>query len=215
MYDAEHFFDAYRCDPEYAIKCMQTACEAGADWLVLCDTNGSSLPEQVATAIRAVIEKVDCKVGVHTHNDCELAVANSLAAVEAGALQVQGTINGYGERCGNANLISLIPTMQLKMGYACVPSQALKKLTEVARAVSEIANLNPDPALLMLALLHLPIKQVYMLQLWSVSRRATNILSLPWSVMLGKYLFRSWLVVAIFECWLPIWVSALMVKSRL
>ncbi|HEY9753987.1 MAG TPA: citramalate synthase [Oculatellaceae cyanobacterium] len=145
MYDAEHFFDAFRSDRDYALKCMETAAAAGADWLVLCDTNGSSLPEQVAEAVKVVAERVTCKLGVHTHNDCELAVANALAAVEAGAQQIQGTINGYGERCGNANLISLIPTLQLKMGYACVPPKGLKRLTEVSRAVSEIANLNPDP----------------------------------------------------------------------
>ena len=145
MYDAEHFFDAYRSDREYALKCMETAAAAGADWLILCDTNGSSLPEQIADAVKTVGELVDCKLGIHTHNDCELAVANAIAGAQAGALQIQGTINGYGERCGNANLISLIPTLQLKLGYNCVPAQGLKRLTEVSRAVSEIANLNPDP----------------------------------------------------------------------
>ena len=144
MYDAEHFFDAFRSDRDYALKCMETAAAAGADWLVLCDTNGSSLPEQITEGVKAVSALVECKLGIHTHNDCELAVANALAGAEAGALQIQGTINGYGERCGNANLISLIPTLQLKMGYSCVPPQGLKRLTEVSRAVSEIANLNPD-----------------------------------------------------------------------
>lgn len=146
MYDAEHFFDAFRSDRDYALRCMRTAAEAGADWLILCDTNGSSLPDQVSDAVKTVIsEAAGCKIGVHTHNDCELAVANALAAVQAGAQQVQGTLNGYGERCGNANLVTIIPTLQLKMGYSCVPQQALKRLTDVSRAVSEIANLNPDP----------------------------------------------------------------------
>ncbi len=144
MYDAEHFFDAYRSDHDYAIRCLETAAEAGVDWLILCDTNGSSLPEQIVEAVTEVAVRVKCKLGIHTHNDCELAVANALAATRAGVQQIQGTINGYGERCGNANLISLIPTLQLKMGYSCVPPSGLKRLTEISRAVSEIANLNPD-----------------------------------------------------------------------
>jgi 2-isopropylmalate synthase len=144
IYDAEHFFDAYRDNPEYAISCLKAAHEAGADWLVLCDTNGSSLPEQIAEAVTDASAQVNARYGVHTHNDSELAVANALAGVRAGARQVQGTINGYGERCGNANLISIIPTLQLKMGYNCVAADSLKKLTELSRAVSEIANLNPD-----------------------------------------------------------------------
>jgi 2-isopropylmalate synthase len=146
MYDAEHFFDAFRSDNEYALQCMRTAADAGATWLVLCDTNGSSLPDQIAEAVRTVVKEVPaCQIGVHTHNDCELAVANALSAVQAGATQVQGTLNGYGERCGNANLVTVIPTLQLKMGYSCVPAKSLKRLTEISRTVSEIANLNPDP----------------------------------------------------------------------
>jgi 2-isopropylmalate synthase len=144
IYDAEHFFDAFRSCPEYAVRALGTAAEAGADWLVLCDTNGSSLPEQVTAALQSVSAQVKARYGVHTHNDSELAVANSLAAVQAGARQVQGTINGYGERCGNANLVSLIPTLQLKMGFPCVSADGLKRLTDLSRAVSEIANLNPD-----------------------------------------------------------------------
>jgi len=144
IYDAEHFFDAYRANSEYAISCLKAAHDAGADWLVLCDTNGSSLPEQIAEAVADARAHVDARYGVHTHNDSELAVANALSAVKAGARQVQGTINGYGERCGNANLISIIPTLQLKMGFSCVADASLKKLTELSRAVSEIANLNPD-----------------------------------------------------------------------
>jgi 2-isopropylmalate synthase len=144
IYDAEHFFDAFRDSPEYAVRALGTAVEAGCDWLVLCDTNGSSLPGQVAAALTSVSKQVRARYGVHAHNDAELAVANSLAAVQAGARQVQGTINGYGERCGNANLVSLIPTLQLKMGFPCLCPEELKRLTDLSRQVSEISNLNPD-----------------------------------------------------------------------
>jgi 2-isopropylmalate synthase len=144
MFDAEHFFDGYELNPEYAVKCLQTAVEAGADWVVLCDTNGGSLPLRVAEVVTAVMAAGVKNVGVHCHNDAELAVANSLAAVSAGARQVQGTINGYGERCGNTNLISMVPALQLKQQYQCVPLQNVHKLTELARSVAEIANLAPD-----------------------------------------------------------------------
>ena len=144
VFDAEHFFDGFRAEPAYALECLMAASEAGADWLVLCDTNGGSLPEHVAATVRRVGERVRSRLGVHTHNDAELAVANALAAVGAGARQVQGTINGYGERCGNANLISIIPTAQLKLGMRCVPDESMRQLTQLAEAVAEIANLNPD-----------------------------------------------------------------------
>ena len=144
MFDAEHFFDGYRSDAGYALACLKAAVDAGADWVVLCDTNGGSLPSYVAEVVTAVIRSGVKNVGVHTHNDGELAVANAMAAVESGARQVQGTLNGYGERCGNANLISLVPNLQIKMGYHCVPEQSLSKLTELSRSVSEIANLSPD-----------------------------------------------------------------------
>jgi len=144
IFDAEHFFDGYAANQEYALQAVQAARSAGADWIVLCDTNGSQLPEQVFAVVSAVKTAVGDCVGIHAHNDGELAVANSIAAASAGARQIQGTINGYGERCGNANLISLVPNLQLKMGYSCVPRQNLSKLTELSRAVSEIANLNPD-----------------------------------------------------------------------
>ncbi|MBU6454959.1 MAG: citramalate synthase [Cyanobacteria bacterium REEB67] len=147
IFDAEHFFDGFRENPEYTLKTVQTAAAAGADWLVLCDTNGGALPgwvSQVVKAVREAVPSMANKVGVHIHNDGELAVANSLAAVEAGARQIQGTINGYGERCGNANLISIVPNLQLKMGYECVPAASMKMLTDLSRSVSEIANLNPD-----------------------------------------------------------------------
>lgn len=144
MFDAEHFFDGYAANAEYAVKCLQTAVEAGADWVVLCDTNGGSLPQRVAEVVSEVISHGVANVGVHCHNDAELAVANSLAAVSAGARQVQGTINGYGERCGNTNLVSVVPALQLKQHYQCVPPQNMACLTELSRSVAEIANLNPD-----------------------------------------------------------------------
>ncbi|MGG4394525.1 citramalate synthase [Paenibacillus thiaminolyticus] len=142
MLDAEHFFDGYKHNPEYALAVLRTAEEAGADWVVMCDTNGGTLPHEIASIVRDVKSHVNIKLGIHTHNDCELAVANTLAAVEAGASQVQGTMNGYGERCGNANLCSIIPNLQLKMGYSCVSADQLNQLTSVARYVSEIANVN-------------------------------------------------------------------------
>jgi 2-isopropylmalate synthase len=145
IFDAEHFFDGYAADSACALEAARTAREAGADWITLCDTNGRSLPHQISRIVAAVGDVVGDCIGIHAHNDSELAVANSLAAVQAGARMVQGTINGYGERCGNANLISLVANMQLKMNYYCVPAANLRKLTELSRSVSEIANLNPDP----------------------------------------------------------------------
>jgi 2-isopropylmalate synthase len=144
IYDAEHFFDGYRADPAYALSTLRAAARAGADWIVLCDTNGGSLPGWVADVTADVRRELPTPLGIHSHNDGELAVANALAAVEAGCRQVQGTINGYGERCGNANLVSIIPALQLKMGLKAVPAESLAHLTELARSVSEIANLNPD-----------------------------------------------------------------------
>ena len=142
IYDAEHFFDGYKANPDYAIQTIQAAEKAGATWIVLCDTNGGSLPHEVAKITKHVTESVNTPVGIHAHNDCELAVANSLAAVQAGARQVQGTINGFGERCGNANLCSIIPSLQLKLKYDVVSSEQLTTLTGVARYVSEIANVH-------------------------------------------------------------------------
>jgi len=143
IFDAEHFFDGYKHNPEYAQRVLEAA--AGADCLVLCDTNGGSLPSQIIEATAAVIKATSIPVGIHAHNDGELAVANTLAAVQAGATHVQGTINGYGERCGNANLCSIIPALKLKMGIDCISDERLAHLTEAARYVSEIANLIPDP----------------------------------------------------------------------
>lgn len=143
IFDAEHFFDGYKNNPEYAVAVLKKAKEAGADWLVMCDTNGGTLPHEIGSIVASFHASVpDANLGIHTHNDCELAVANTLSAVQAGARQVQGTINGYGERCGNANLCSIIPNLQLKLGYECIGEERLKQLTNTARYVSEIANVN-------------------------------------------------------------------------
>jgi 2-isopropylmalate synthase len=142
IYDAEHFFDGYRADADYALATLEAAVAGGADRLVLCDTNGGSLPEFIAARVREVASRWPVAVGIHAHNDCELAVANSLAAVQAGATHVQGTINGYGERCGNANLVSILANLVLKLGYA--QPQALGQLRELSRFVDERANLNPN-----------------------------------------------------------------------
>jgi 2-isopropylmalate synthase len=139
--DAEHFFDGYKDNPEYALQVVTAAAKAGAECVVLCDTNGGSLPQQITEAIKAVKKASPVALGIHTHNDVELAVANSLAAVEAGVIQVQGTINGYGERCGNANLCSIIPTLKLKMGIDCITENQLSKLSDVSRYISELANM--------------------------------------------------------------------------
>jgi 2-isopropylmalate synthase len=146
IYDAEHFFDAYRDDSGYALECLRAAVAAGAECVTLCDTNGSSLPPQVAAATAAVVADIGerAMIGIHTHNDLECGVANSLAAVEAGARLVQGTVNGYGERCGNANLISILPSLQLKLGYDCVPGERMRLLTETAHFVDELTNTAPD-----------------------------------------------------------------------
>jgi 2-isopropylmalate synthase len=143
VYDAEHFFDGWRDDPGYALACLRAAAEAGAENLTLCDTNGASLPGQVAAAVRGVREAVATPLGIHTHNDAECGVANSLAAVAEGAVLVQGTMNGYGERCGNANLTSIVPSLQLKLGHDCLPT--LEGLTEAAHYLDELLNLTPDP----------------------------------------------------------------------
>jgi 2-isopropylmalate synthase len=145
FYDAEHFFDGYKADRNYALSCLRVAIEAGATSIILCDTNGGSLPEEITTAVEAVCKITDLPVGIHAHNDSGLAVANTLAAVKAGATQVQGTINGYGERCGNTNLCVVIPDLKLKMGIDCVTEEQLSKLTEVSRYINEVANLSPDP----------------------------------------------------------------------
>ena len=143
IFDAEHFFDGYKGNPEYAIATIKKAEEAGADCVALCDTNGGTLPQEITKIVGHVVSELTIQVGIHCHNDGELGVANTLAAVEAGAAHVQGTINGYGERCGNANLISVIPNLQLKMGYTCIAPEELAKLTSVSKYVHEIANQVP------------------------------------------------------------------------
>lgn len=141
FFDAEHFFDGYKDNKEFAIKCLIAAQDAGADCLVLCDTNGGTLPVELRKITADVIEKVTSQVGIHSHNDSECAVANSIIAVELGASQVQGTINGLGERCGNANLCSIIPNLQIKLGKKCITDAQLKTLRDVSRFVNEISNL--------------------------------------------------------------------------
>lgn len=142
FYDAEHYFDSYREDPEYSLATLRAAAEAGADLVVLCDTNGGGLPGFVAEATKAARAAIQAPVGAHTHNDCGLGVANALAAVEAGAVQVQGTMNGYGERVGNCNLTTLVPLLQLKCGQPLVND--LERLTELSRFIDEVANVPHD-----------------------------------------------------------------------
>lgn len=144
IYDAEHSFDGHADEPDYALATWQAAEKAGADCIVLCDTNGGRLPREIAATTAFAISKLNCPVGIHTHNDCGFGVANAIAAVEAGAVQVQGTINGFGERTGNCNLISVIPTLQLKMGLAATPKGSLAKLKELSEFVNEVANVRHD-----------------------------------------------------------------------
>ncbi|MEH1827853.1 MAG: citramalate synthase [Nostoc sp.] len=171
IYDAEHWFDGYKHNRDYALQTLEVAIAAGAEWLVLCDTNGGTLPHEISQIVEDVVEVTGKlgtgdwglgsrkessqspipnpqfpipQIGIHTHNDSEMAVANAIAAVMAGAKMVQGTINGYGERCGNANLCSLIPNLQLKAGYSCITEDQLTQLTEASRFVSEVVNLAPD-----------------------------------------------------------------------
>ncbi len=141
VYDAEHFFDGFAANPDYALQTLQAAAEGGADIIVLCDTNGGSLPSHIQNAIRRVQTVIQLPLGIHCHNDSGLAVANTLAAVECGIIHVQGTMNGYGERCGNANLCSIIPNLELKMGHTAVGAERLKLLTNTSKFVSQIANL--------------------------------------------------------------------------
>ena len=145
IYDAEHAFDGYKDDPDYAVATWQAAEKAGADMVVLCDTNGGSLPGEVGKITAAARGRLTARVGIHTHNDIGLGLANAVAAIEAGAVQVQGTINGYGERTGNCNLTSVIPTVALKMKKYCLRDSALAKLKELSQFVDEIANVRHDP----------------------------------------------------------------------
>ncbi|MBW2032825.1 MAG: citramalate synthase [Deltaproteobacteria bacterium] len=143
IYDAEHFFNGYEANPSYGMETLAAAQEGGADIIVLCDTNGGSMPREIEEIVGKVAARMGVPIGIHAHNDCGLALANSLVAVQAGARMVQGTINGYGERCGNVDLISVIGNLQLKMGYPCVAGEKLKQLTELSRYVSEVANIPP------------------------------------------------------------------------
>jgi 2-isopropylmalate synthase len=143
FYDAEHFFDGYKANPEYAIKTLLAAEAANVGCIILCDTNGGTLPFEIAEIIKAVQSRISTPLGIHTHNDSECAVANTLQAVELGIVQVQGTINGFGERCGNANICSIIPSLQLKMKRECVTPEQLRHLQDVSRFVYELANISP------------------------------------------------------------------------
>jgi 2-isopropylmalate synthase len=148
IYDAEHFFDGFADDPGYAIRCIKAAAEAGADTITLCDTNGGTLPHDIASTVGRVVaglEPSGVRIGIHCHDDAGCGVACSLAAVEQGAVHVQGTINGYGERCGNANLVTIIPNLQMKLGYECVTDEQLASLTQAAHFLDELLNFTPDP----------------------------------------------------------------------
>ncbi len=144
IYDAEHFFDGYKANPEYALKTLQAAQQAGVDCIVLCDTNGGTMPYEIPAILAEVKKVVSTDLGIHTHNDSECAVANSLMAVDHGIVHVQGTINGFGERCGNANLCSILPALSLKMGKECVSGEQLRNLRQISRYIYELANLVPN-----------------------------------------------------------------------
>lgn len=144
FFDAEHFFDGFKEDPDYALKTVQVAERAGAEWVVLCDTNGGCLPSEIADIMDRVREESDVELGIHVHNDADMGVANSLTAIAHGATQVQGTINGYGERCGNANLISIIGNLKIKLGVDCVTDEQLSHLTDASHHIRELANLPPN-----------------------------------------------------------------------
>ncbi len=145
FFDAEHFFDGFKRNPEFSLRVIEAAAMAGAEAVVLCDTNGGSLPPDVEAAVRAVVDHVDCGVGIHLHNDTGCGVANALAAVRAGATQVQGTINGYGERVGNCDLVPIMANLELKMGITCLPEGRLANLTSVAHHIAELVNFSVDP----------------------------------------------------------------------
>jgi 2-isopropylmalate synthase len=144
IYDAEHFFDGYKSNPEYAIKTLQAAADAGAEVIALCDTNGGTMPNELANIMNAVKKAVSTPLGIHVHNDSGVAVANSIIAVDHGAVQIQGTMNGFGERCGNADLCVIIPNLILKYGINCIPKENLKLLTELSRYIAETANMVPN-----------------------------------------------------------------------
>lgn len=144
VYDAELFFEGYAANREYAMKTLKVACDAGADSICLCDTTGGAFPDEIYEVTSRVVSEINTAIGIHCHNDSGMAVANSIMAVKAGAVQVQGTINGIGERCGNASLCTIIPNLQLKLGYSCIPEQNMKMMTSISRYFSEIANIIHD-----------------------------------------------------------------------
>ena len=141
IFDGEHFFDGFKSNPQYALSTLKAAQDAKADWIILCDTNGGTLPDEMQSIIREVKKNIKSPLGIHTHNDTEMAVANTILAVKEGIRMVHGTINGYGERCGNANLCSIVPNLKLKMGIDCITDEQLRRIREVSRFVSELANL--------------------------------------------------------------------------
>jgi 2-isopropylmalate synthase len=143
IYDAEHFFDGFRANRDYALATLRAAADAGAHWIVLCDTNGGTLPVELVETIREVKRHIRTPLGIHAHNDAECAVANSLAAILEGVGQVQGTMNGFGERCGNANLVSIVPSLVLKLGFDCIPEPNLGELRDLSRFTAELANRKP------------------------------------------------------------------------
>ena len=145
VYDCEHFFDGYKANPAYALQTLKAACDAGASVIVLCDTNGGTMPTEFPAIMAEVKKTINCPIGIHAHNDCGMGVMNSCMAVLEGAVHVQGTVNGYGERCGNADLIQIIPNLELKFGKRCLEEGKLKELTPLSHFVAEVANLAPDP----------------------------------------------------------------------
>lgn len=147
VFDAEHFFDGYKENEAYAMEAIETAYKAGAVCICLCDTNGGTFPDEISKILAHVVEKLNVEVGIHCHNDNGMAVANTVMAVKAGARQVQGTLNGYGERCGNVNLSTVIPNLQLKLDYHCIPAEKLSRLTEVVLCIDELSNMMPDEKL--------------------------------------------------------------------
>lgn len=144
FFDAEHFFDGYKSNEKYALQCLQIASDAGADCLVLCDTNGGILTHEITEIVTEVTKNVSRSIGIHCHNDTDMAVANSIAALQAGAVHVQGTVNGYGERTGNANIISLVANLKVKMGIDCISDSQLESLTETSHYISDIVNIPPN-----------------------------------------------------------------------
>ncbi len=180
IYDAEHFFDGYKSNPDYALQTLRAAADAEVDCIVLCDTNGGTLPHEIPAIMERVRATVDTPLGIHAHNDSECAVANSLMAVHCGAVHVQGTVNGFGERCGNANLCSIIPSLNLKLERECLKAEQLKLLRGVSREVYELANLTPNKHQPMSGILPLLTKGESMSQPYSVTLKPMSISVRSW-----------------------------------